>query len=66
MVGDTVVSMRVIDWEEYILGIGSQGSGIRGCCSDYDIASELHPNSSNSDPHSPFPIPHSLIYILPS
>jgi S-adenosylmethionine:tRNA ribosyltransferase-isomerase len=28
--------------------------------SDNDIASGLHPNSSNNEPHSPLPTPHSL------
>jgi len=47
------MSMRVINWEEYIkIGNREQGTGVR--CSDNDSASDFN------TPHSPLPTPHSL------
>jgi len=59
------MSMRVINWEEYIcIGNREWGMGNGDCCSDDNIASELNHDTSNRNPYSLLPTPHSLSLAL--
>jgi tRNA-dihydrouridine synthase len=59
MVGRAAVRQPWIFAQAKEMGIGDQGSGIRGRCSDDNSTSGLHPGTSNNNPRSPVPDPQS-------
>jgi len=51
---------------EQRLGNREQGTGNRDRCSDYSIASDMHPDCPNNDPYSLLPTPYSLLHCVTS